>query len=130
MLRQTISALALAGALACFGLVALAPAQNPPLGLTPCTANPPASLAVSNVSSNVRMGTCGATVIVYNITSQEVFWLLGAASSTAATTSANSLPGNTYVVLSVPTVSGSGYYFAAITASSTSTLRFVQGSAH
>lgn len=117
----------LCGAAALLALGAVAAAQNQPAGIGICTGNPPAALSVSGTTSNVQLKTCGPTVIVYNITSQEVFYTIGSASSTVATTSSNSLPGNTYVVLVVPTASP-GYYFAAITATSTSTLRFVQGS--
>ena len=47
--------------------------------------------------------------------------------STAATTAGYSLPGNTFVVLNVNTVGG---YLAAITATSTTTIRIVQGYAN
>lgn len=92
-------------------------------GFTPCTGTQP-SLSVSNVSSNVQLGTCGGTAILYNNGSQEAFYVLGSASNTAATTSNSSLPGNTFVVLSVPV----SFYLAAITSASTTTIRVVQGS--
>lgn len=61
---------------------------------------------------------------MWNITSQEVFYNYGSSSGTAATTSNYSIPGNSFVVLFL----GLGqYYLAAITASSSSTLRVTQG---
>lgn len=93
-------------------------------GISPCTTDPPASLSVGVTSTNVQLSTCGPTVIVLNITSQEVFFKLGNTNAVTAATTSNSLPGNTFIVLSVPT---NGQWFAAITASSTSTLRFIQG---
>lgn len=109
-----------------FSVLALCPPsfaqQNS--GISPCTTDPPASLSVTTSSANVQLGTCGPTVVVLNITSQEVFFKLGATSAIIAATTSNSLPGNTFIVLSVPT---SGQWFAAITASGTSTIRFIQG---
>lgn len=99
-------------------------------GITPCVqgGSVATTLAVTTSTNNVHLATtnCGPTVIVYNITSQEAFFNLGSASNTAATTSGWSLPGNTYVVLNVSTA---GLYLAAITASSTTTLRIIQGRA-
>lgn len=108
-----------------------ADAQQPPKGISPCAAN---SISVSNTSSNVQLSTCGATLIIMNLTSQEAFYQLGQASSTAATstpTSSYSLPGNAYEVITVPGLggTGSGWYFAAITATSTTTIRLIQGNA-
>ena len=100
-------------------------------GFTPCkTSAQPGSLSVSGTSSNELLSTCGPSVIIYNITSQEAFYELGSNSSTTATTSSPSIPGNTFVILSVPFGQGTVAYLAAITASSTTTLRVVQGSAN
>jgi hypothetical protein len=108
--------------------LALAPtallAQAGLAGISPCAAE---TLAVSNVSANVQLSACGPVVILYNISSQELFYNFGAASNAAATTSNFSLPGNTYVVLNLNT---SGGFIAAITAASTTTLRIVQGYAN
>ena len=93
-------------------------------GISPCAAE---TLSVSGTSSNVQLSTCGPVVILYNITSQEAFYNYGAASTTAATTSNYSLPGNTFVVLNINTIGG---YLAAITGSSTTTIRVVQGYAN
>src|SRR5262245_55771 len=100
------------------------PAQQPPRGFSTCTGNPPAALSVSNVSSNVKLSTCGPSVLLLNIGTTEAFWATGSASTTAATTSSNSIPAGSYQLLIVPT---DGWYLAAITSSSTTTLRILQG---
>jgi hypothetical protein len=121
------AALALAAAL----LVSSIPpaAAQTPSGLGLCSTDPPAALSVSVTSSNVQLGSCGPTVIVYNITSQEAFYKVGSSSSVTAAVTGNPLPGNTFVVLNVPT-GRAAYWFAAITSSSTTTLQFVQGTGH
>ncbi len=101
-------------------------------GMSPCNPTATKSLSVSSSSSEVQIPNCGTntpakTVIVYNVGSQEAFYRINtAASGTAATTAAFSLPGLTYVRLAVPTGGG---YLVAITASSTTTLRLVPGTA-
>jgi hypothetical protein len=99
-------------------------AQSGTAGITPCAAN---TLSVSGTTSNVQLSTCGPVVILYNITSQEMFYNWGAASNTAATTSNYSLPGNQYVVLNLGGAGAAALYLAGITGSSTTTLRIVQG---
>jgi hypothetical protein len=108
-------------------------AQQPPKGISPCAAN---SLSVSSTSSNVQLSTCGASLIIMNLTSQEAFYTVGQASTTAATTAGNttasySLPGGAYELITVPGLTGdkNGWYFAAITATSTTTIRMIQGNA-
>ena len=69
-----------------------------------------------------------------NLTSQEAFFKIGQLSSTTATTTVTdsySLPGGAYILLVVPglTGTGTGWYFAGITATSTTTIRLVQGNA-
>jgi hypothetical protein len=94
---------------------------NSQAGITPCSSN---TISVTGTSSNVKLSACGQTVLLWNVTSQELFYNYGPSSSEAATTSGNSLPGNSYVVLNL------GYaqpYLAAITATSTTTLRITQG---
>jgi hypothetical protein len=117
----TIFACFLAGA-------ALAQQQH---GFNPCVASAGAqTISVTSTSSNVHLSVCGPNVLLFNITSQEAFYQLGPASSTAATTSSFSIPGNSYIMLTVPNPSGgSGYYLAAITSASTTTLRISQGTA-
>lgn len=94
---------------------------------SPCAPN---SLSVSGTSSNVQLSVCGPVVYLINTTSQEAFWKLGPASTTAATTTVTdsySIPGNTYERITVPTGQSAGYYLAAITATGTTTIRILQG---
>jgi len=103
-------------------------------GISPCAGG---TLAVTGTSANVQLAGCGPVVIVYNITSQEAFYAVGATSAAAATAQSSStaapiagtfsIPGNTFVVLNINTQSP---YLAAITATSTTTLRIVQGYAN
>jgi hypothetical protein len=132
-MRNHLRRLAVATCLFAAGIAPALP-QAGLAGLSPCAGG---TLAASNVSSNVQLSACGPVVILYNTSSQEVFYAIGPTSAIAATAqssstsapSANnySLPGNTYVVLNVNTQSA---YLAAITASSTATLRIVQGYAN
>ena len=69
-----------------------------------------------------------------NLTSQEAFFKIGQLSSTAATTTVTdsySIPGGAYILLTVPGLAGAGagWYFAAITAAATTTIRLIQGNA-
>lgn len=112
-------------------LVALAlaiGAMTPPAfatGWRSCTAA--RSLAVTTVTGNVQLGTCDTTIIIYNVTSQEVFYAVGTSSGTAASTStSDSIPGNFYVIVDLPK-STTGMYLAGITAATTTTLRVVMG---
>lgn len=90
-------------------------------GITPCSAN---TISVTGTSANAQLSACGQTVLLWNIGTQELFYTYGSASSTAATTSNYSLPGGDFVVLNLGTQK---YYLAAITATSTTTLRITQG---
>lgn len=90
-------------------------------GLLPCNA---ASLSVSSVSSNVQLSKCAPTAIIMNIGSQEAFYALGGTSGAVATTSNYSIPGNSFQQIVVGT---NGEWLAAITSTSTTTLRVVQG---
>jgi hypothetical protein len=94
-------------------------------GISPCGTGTK-TISASVTSSNVQVNSCANIAILYNITSQEVFYAVGTASTQAAAVTDFSLPGNTYVVLGVPR----GGYIAAITASSTSTIRVVPGVAN
>ena len=117
----------------CAALFVLLPlsARAQQAGISPCAGG---TLAVTTSSSNVQLSACGPVVIVYNITSQEAFYALGAASSTAATAQTSStsapaantysIPGNDFVTLNA---NNQTPYLAAITATSTTTLRIVQG---
>jgi hypothetical protein len=106
-----------------FALIGTANAQQL-AGITPCSAN---SLAVTSSSGNVALNACGPTVIVYNISAQEAFYNLVTSAAGTATTSNYSLPGNTFVVLQI--AQGTAAWLAAITATSTTTFRIVQGRA-
>jgi len=94
----------------------------------PCAAN---TLTATVSSSNVQLSKCGPAVYLMNTTSQEAFWTIGGTSSVAATTAANttssySLPGGAYIRVSIPNQQNN--WFAAITASSTTTIRIFQAS--
>jgi len=98
-------------------------------GFTPCTASQGAqTISVSGSSSGVTLSACGPSVLLFNIGTQEAFYLLSS-SNTPATTSSFSIPGNSYILLTVPNL-GATYYLNAITATSTTTLRVSQGSAN
>lgn len=91
-------------------------------GITPCT--PAATLNVTTSSSNVQLSACGGTVLLWNVGAQEAFYAYGSTSATAATTSSFSLPGTSFVVLSL---GNARPYLAAITSTSSTTLRITQG---
>ena len=93
-------------------------------GITPCSNN--TLSAGSGSSTNIQLSKCGGVVIVWNIGSVEAFYNYGSASTTAATTSNYSIPSGGFVVLNLGT---SGLYLAAITSSSSTTLRITQGQA-
>lgn len=87
---------------------------------TPCSAG--ATISVTTGSSRAQVPACANAVIIYNTGSVEAFYKQGTSSVTAATTDF-SLPGLTYVVIDIT----SGQYIAAITASSSTTIRLVPG---
>ncbi len=99
-----------------------------PRGFAPCTGNAPTALSVTNVTSNTLLSTCGGSLIILNIGTVEAFWDIGATVAITATTSSKSIPGGTYLMINVPT--GAAYYLAAITSSSTTTIRLIQGIAN
>jgi hypothetical protein len=106
----------------------LALAQSSP-GLTPCAASAvvgKTSMGVTTSSSTLALPRCGATVILYNLTSQEAFYAISTSSSVTATTSSFSLPGGFYVVLNIGSAQT---YLAAIVAANTTTIRITQGTA-
>jgi len=110
-------------AIAAAFIVAMAsPALSQVRGISPCGTGTK-TISASVTSSNVQVHSCANIAILYNITSQEAFYSVGTASSQTAAVTDFSLPGNTYVVLSVPR----GGWVAAITASSTTTIRLVPG---
>jgi hypothetical protein len=105
------------GLLACIGPIA--DAQN--VGISGCNA---ATLSVTGTSSNVQLSKCAPSALLLNVTSTEAFYVTGATSATAATTSNFSIPGNSYQLVDV---SAAGQWIAAITATGTTTLRITQG---
>lgn len=96
-------------------------AQTTSAGFTP--AGTARSLSVSNVTSNVQLTGTQSTVILWNIGATEAFYKIGSTSNTTATTSDYSIPAGSAMVLNVP----QNAYIAAITASSTTTIRITQG---
>lgn len=100
----------------------LASAANAQSGITPCgTAK---TLAVTTSSSNVQLLTCGQTVLLWNVGATEIFYKYGSASTTTAAVTDWSLPSGGFVVLNL---GSAGLYLAAITSSSSSTVRITQG---
>lgn len=99
-----------------------AEAQAQTAGILPCNA---ASLSVSNTSSNVQLSKCAPSALLMNIGTAEAFYTFGATSAGAVATTANfSIPANSWQWVTVGT---NGEWIAAITASSTTTLRIIQG---
>ena len=110
-------------------LSTLAPQAQVPKGISACAPN---SLSVTGTSSNIQLSQCGPSVILMNLTSQEAFFKVGKASTTVATTTITdsySIPGGAYIVIVVPNLDVAGWYLAAITATSTTTIRVIQGNA-
>lgn len=121
-------------ALACLALLggALAGyivAENPPtrpawaqggaFGLTPSTA---ASISVTGTSSRVQLGASGTTILLQNTGTNDAFVAFGG-SGVTATTSSHSLPAGKSIAYNAAASS----YVAAITASSTTTVKVSQG---
>jgi hypothetical protein len=99
-----------------------------PAGFAPCVnATGAFTIAVTGSSANQLLTHCGPSVLLMNIGTQELFYQIGTTSSTAATTSSYSLPGNSYILLTVSQIGTT--YIAAITSTSTTTLRISQGTA-
>ena len=118
-----IAALMLPGAC---GHFPVALAQQTPKGFAPCHAF---SLNPSGSSVNVQLANCGPTVILMNLTSQEAFFNYGSSSATSASSSNYSLPGGAYIMITVPDQSPAGWYIAATTSTSSTTVRILEGRA-
>lgn len=97
-------------------------AQTSNAGMTPCGNG--ITLSVTGTTSNSQLSACGSAAIIWNIGATEAFLNLGSASNTAATTSGWSIPAGGAIVLNT---GRAPLYIAAITASSTTTIRVVQG---
>lgn len=94
-------------------------------GLVPCSSGTPTSLSASGSSSNTQLiANCGVNVILYNVGSQEAFYKIGTSVAVAAATTDNSLPAGAFVLLSL---TPNQRWIAAITSTSTTTIRLVQG---
>ena len=90
-------------------------------GITPCASK---SLSVSGSSTNVALSNCGETALLWNVGTQEAFYKLVTTSAGTAATTDNSLPGNSFVVVNT---GAAPLFLAAITSTSTTTLRVTQG---
>lgn len=103
-------------------------AQQVPKGFAPCNAH---TISASGSSSSVQLSNCGPTIILMNLTSQEAFWTYGQNSATATTAGSGlaslSLPGGAYLMATIPDQTAAGWYIAAITATSTTTVRILEG---
>lgn len=97
-------------------------AQTPLSGFTPCASY---TISVSGTSANQQLSTCGSTAVLWNVGTQELFVALGTGSGTVAVaTTGMSVPAGDRIVLNV---GNSQLYLAAITSTSSSTLRISQG---
>lgn len=92
-------------------------AQNTSAGLAPALSG--YTINATGTSSSITLTGIGTTIVVWNIGTVEAFYVVGP----TATTSGNSLPAGAAITLNVPF----GTTVAAITASSTTTLRITQG---
>lgn len=109
--------------LALFFQTQLVFAQTQTSGITPCATG--ATLSVSVASSNTQLSTCGSSVIIWNTGANDAFLNWGTASTTAAVAATGwAVPAGTSMVLNT---GRAGLYLAAITSSSTTTLRLTQG---
>lgn len=115
------SVLGIAVAVLYLGFSNQAHAQASQAGLSVCASS---SLSVTGTSGNTLLSKCGHSVVLTNVGSNEAFYLVGNASTTTATTSSASLPAGNSIVLDV---GDNAPYLAAITGSSTTTLRITQG---
>lgn len=129
MLRNRLFAAGVAAFLAATATIGIwvRPAKAVTAGMTVCASN---TISASNSSSAITLSNCGPVVIIYNITSQEAFYNPGPIATTAAYNGAAgtgglSIPGNTYVVIQINQAAPG--QLSAITATSTTTLRIVQG---
>lgn len=104
--------------------------QQTPKGFAPCGNG--LSLSVTNSSGNVQLNNCGPSVVLMNVGTQEAFFNVGQLSSTAANSNGNvgySIPGGAYLMITVPDQTAAGWYVASVTATSTTTLKIIEGRA-
>jgi hypothetical protein len=93
----------------------------------PTTACPvPTAISATSTSGNTALNSvnsCGQSLIVYNDGSSDVFYRLGTANTVTALATDNPIPANSFVILSI----GFGQTYIAVIATTTSTVRFAQG---
>jgi hypothetical protein len=117
----------LLGSVVAAALVCPAFSQQPPRGFAPGAGNAcTQSISVSGTAASIQFNKCGPSVLLENVGSQEAFYLLSS-NNTAATTSSFSIPGNSWQMLTIPDQGATQWYLSAITATSTTTLRALQG---
>jgi hypothetical protein len=96
-------------------------AQSEAMG-PPCATS---SLVVSTGTSNTALSRCAATLIVYNVTNQEVFVKISNSASVTATLNDQSIPGGYFFRYTLAT--NQQQYIAAIVAANSTTLRLTTG---
>ena len=119
-------AVTLMAALLLTALPVAAFAQQPPRGFAPCKAN---SISATSPSSNVQLANCGPSVILMNITSQEAFFNVGQTAATTAAATNYSLPGNSFLMITVPDETAAGWFVAGFTSTGSTTIRILEGRA-
>lgn len=82
------------------------------------------SISVTTTTGNVAITGAGTTLRLANVSAVECFVATGVGSGVAATTAGFSVPGNSQVLITVPSATT---YLAAITAATTTTLRISRG---
>lgn len=112
---------AIAAILALFGLAAPAIPQVTGVGMTVCSTP---TQAVTTSSANAQLSACGNTVQVWNVGTVEAFVAFGATNATVATANSDSIPAGSFKTYGVL---ANLRYMAAITASSSTTLRISVG---
>lgn len=103
-----------------------AAAQQVPAGFAACNAN---TIAAASPSTNIQLKNCGPSVILMNITSQEAFFNVGQTAATVAAATNYSLPGNSFLMITVPDQSAAGWYVAGFTSTGSTTIRVIEGRA-
>jgi hypothetical protein len=86
----------------------------------------PTAISATSTSANQQLNSinaCGQSLIVYNDGSSDVFYRLGTSNAVVALATDNPIPPNSFVVLSL----GFGQTYIAVIATSTSAVRFAQG---
>jgi hypothetical protein len=103
-----------------------AASQQTPKGFAACNAN---TIAATNPSSNVQLKNCGPSVILMNITSQEAFFNVGQTAAAVAAATNYSLPGNSFLMITVPDETAAGWFVAGFTSTGSTTIPILEGRA-